>query len=349
MHPDLIVIAVLVGWALGPLILRVVGVGCVGVGALALLAGDHDQFSPLLVAFVGGLAYLVGTAWQIGREAGRGPLFWSLLVDLAVPALSRRRDRRRHGYADDSDAPALAGERFSSHDGSLRRARRWRSPFRDQRAAFRARLLAAGESAPTPGERAGVGEGRRSPSGPAVDPTVIDGTAHDLSMTVEEDEAARVQRLREDVDRSLEEARRYLEPIVYELFVLNGAGWRDRLSAARWKRRKDLPEIDGSRPFGDRRTLFSVIAYDWGLIGSAFMRDPSRPGRALCAICNRYAHEGPRPDDAAAVRRACGQICAALRPDAVDQVMGQTNAWNWKQGARRRGSPRGQGGAERGL
>ena len=170
----------------------------------------------------------------------------------------------------------------------------------------------------------------RSPRDRGDDGTVIDGIAHDMSAPPAEDEASIRQRLREDVDRTLEEAHRYLEPIIYELFVSSGVGWRDRLSAARWKRRRDLPAIDGgARPFEDRRTLFSVIAYDWALIGSHFMRDPSAAGRTLCAIANRYAHERPRDNDSAAARRAFGEICAALRPQSVSRVLHPTKPWLW--------------------
>jgi hypothetical protein len=153
------------------------------------------------------------------------------------------------------------------------------------------------------------------------EPTVIDGVAHDLDATPGEDEASMRRSLREDVDRTLEQARDHLEPVVYGLFVNTGGGWLDRLNAARRKRRADLPAIDGAADvFHDRRVLFAVIAYDWSLIGHAFMRDPSRAGRALCAIANRYAHQGPHESDPAAARQAFGEICAALRPESVARV-----------------------------
>jgi hypothetical protein len=167
--------------------------------------------------------------------------------------------------------------------------------------------------------------GRRSPNTRASDETVFDGIAHDHSANGEADES-----LREDVERTLEQAHRHLEPIVYELFVLTGAGWRDRLSAARRQRGEDQPAVARvQQPFEDRCTLFSVIANDWTLIGSSFMRDPSGAGCALCAISSRQADGRPRQDDPAAARQAFGEICAALRPEAVHHAMNPTKPWAW--------------------
>jgi hypothetical protein len=146
----------------------------------------------------------------------------------------------------------------------------------------------------------------------------IDGEAHDGSANQSSGEVPLGQSLRAEVDCVLEEIRDHLEPVVYGLFVDTGAGWRERLNAARWERRGDLPPIDGGEnALHDRRVLFSVLAYDWTLIGDAFMRDPSAAARRLCAIANRYAYEGPSERDAAEVRQAFGEICAALRRQSV--------------------------------
>jgi hypothetical protein len=155
---------------------------------------------------------------------------------------------------------------------------------------------------------------------------VIDGVAYDLNdNSGEEDDVILERGLREDVDRTLEHAREHLEPIVHRLFAQTGGRWRERLNTARWQRRGDLSPIpDGHRPFEDRRLVFSTIAYDWSLIATAFIQDPSRPARTLCAISNRYAHEGPRASDPAAARRAFADICAALRPQSVRTALDQS-------------------------
>src|SRR5207253_2966756 len=95
MNPGLIVLIVLVAWALGPLILRVAG-GLLLVGTLLAVAfgnGNENQLSLLIGGVAGILMLLVGIAWETGREAGRGPLIWSLAVDL----LARWRGRSRQG------------------------------------------------------------------------------------------------------------------------------------------------------------------------------------------------------------------------------------------------------------
>jgi hypothetical protein len=328
MQAGLIVILVLVAWLLGPFVLRWVG-GFFALAALVLAATggrNLNQMSLLIGGIAGVLMWLVGMAWQSGREEGRGPLVWSLLVN-HIPALRERRYRRQLHYADYWNQPAFDSERSvehaQPHPDREARVRRWRSPFRR-----RTRYAEEPVGATNDGRR--TNRDRQSPRNRSADGAVIDGTAHDVSATSADDEASRTQSLREDVDRTLEEARDYLEPIAYELFVETGAGWLDRLNVARRSRRNDLPPIQGgSDVLHDRRVLFSVIAYDWTLIGNAFMRDPSSAGRTLCAIANRYAHEGPRESDPAAARRAFGEICAALRPQSVNRVLNPTKPWVW--------------------
>lgn len=321
MHPGLIALIVLVAWALGPLILRVAG-GLVLVGTLLAVAfgnGNENQLSLLIGGVAGILMLVVGIAWETGREAGRGPLIWSLAVDLLTLWRGRRRQGRL-GYAP-------WGEPISTRADDVpldqQRFLRWRIPRLRIRETDQPSGATFGE-----GRSGGGGADHRS-HGQGAAETVIDGVAHNVSADPAEHEAARRRSLREDVDRTLEEAHGYLEPIIYELFVSTGAGWRDRLSAARRKRRPDLPALDGADPFLDRRALFSVIAYDWTLIGRDFMRDPSGAGRTLCAVADRYAHEGPREDDPAAARRAFGEICAALRPQSVNRVLNPTKPWLW--------------------
>jgi hypothetical protein len=316
MSPGLIVVVVLVAWLLGPLILRWAG-ALFAIGALLALVlgnGNEDQLSLLIGAIAGGLMLVVGIAWESGREEGRGPLIWSLASDL-VAIWRGRRYRGGLRYAEYASQPLFRDE-HSSDDPQAHQD--FRSHPHARRGSFRRRVRSAQERAASTGDgRRASGDGH-SPRERGDDRTVIDGIAHDLSASRAEDEASLTQSLREDIDRTLEEAHRCLEPIIYELFVLNGAGWFDRLNAARQARRHDLPALDGQKPFHDRRTLFSVIAHDWTLIGSHFMRDPSGAGRRLCAVANRYAHEGPREDDPATARRAFGEICAALRPQSVN-------------------------------
>jgi hypothetical protein len=322
MDPGLIVLLVLVAWALGPLILRVAG-GLLLVGTLLAVAfgnGNENQLSLLIGGVAGALMLLVGIAWGTGREAGRGPLIWSLAVDLLALWRGRRHQGRLGHTQWDEAISTSAG--YGPLDPQ-QRPRRWRIP------RLRTRETDGPAAGDTFGERGSWGSGaNRTAHGQGVGGTVVDGVARDVSADAAEDEAARIRSLREDVDRTLEEAHGHLEPIIYELFVWSGGGWRERLSAARWTRRSDLPEIDGGpRPFEDRRTLFSVIAYDWTLIGSHFKSDPSDAGRTLCAVANRYAHEGPRESDPAAARDAFGEICAALRPQSVYRVLNPTKSW----------------------
>lgn len=321
MNPGLIVLIVLVAWVLGPLILRLAG-GLLLVGTLLAVAfgnGNENQLSLLIGGVAGALMLVVGIAWETGRAAGRGPLIWSLAVDL----VALWRGRRRHeplGYTEWGGRTSASARHVPLDQ---QRSRRWRMPRLRIRETDQPSGAAFGE------RRSGDNGAHGTSQEQGVGGAVIDGVAHDVSATPAEQEAARRRSLREDVDRTLEEAHRHLEPVIYELFVSTGAGWFDRLSAARRARRPDLPELDAQEPFHDRRTLFSVITYDWTLIGRDFMRDPSDAGRTLFAVANRYAHEGPREDDTAAARRAFGEICAALRPQSVNRVMNPTKPWLW--------------------
>ena len=330
MHAGLIVIILLLAWALGPTILKWTG-GLFAIVALLLSAtGARAATVALLLTGIGGaFMWVVGIAWQEGRDAGRGPLVWRLIAD-RISALRDRTYRRPLGYAVPWNDTELGAEPSPEYAHALHRDGsgwgRWRVPLRGRghRRAEPARTFARTDRRHEPNRAADA-----PPDYDAVG-TVIDGVAHDTSPVPGDDQTELERGLRERVDWTLEEAHRYLEPIVYELFVNTGVGWRDRLNAARWQRRSDLPPIYGGEdPFRDRRTLFSVIAYDWTLIGNAFMRDPSAAGRSLCAVANRYAHEGPRENDPAAATRAFGEICAALRPESVTRVLHPTEPWLW--------------------
>jgi hypothetical protein len=132
-----------------------------------------------------------------------------------------------------------------------------------------------------------------------------------------------VRSLRVEVDRILTEARDYLAPVVHGLFIMNGPGWVDRLNAVRSMQRTDLRpfETAGVGIFRDRRVLFAVIRYQWTLIQSGFVRDPSGPARTLWLLASGYAHDEPlEPPDPEAAREAFTELCITLRNDSVQRA-----------------------------
>lgn len=291
-----IIIAIGVGWAIGPLALQLLGAGLACMTLLSLATRQPVGWATALVIGGGGVLMLyVGFQWKVARLSRYPTPIGVKARELAAGVILRPNPHsavRRW----------LAG-RVARALGPVQVAGPLDEAARSQRQGWAAK--------PRFEERPSFAEAEW-----------IDGTAHEVNEpgpTGAEREADVRQRFREEVDHVLEDTRDCLEPIIKALFSSGYENWPDRLTEHRSQRRPELPRIQpGEGALHDRRLLFSVIAYDWTLIGSNFKRDPSPPARRLCAIANRYAHEGPLKTDAAEAREGFGEILDALRPQAIE-------------------------------
>jgi hypothetical protein len=292
-----------VAWALGPKVLQVAGAALLALAIFSLAATGDTEHGGAFVLLAGGTAMLyVGFQWRAARLSGY-PSEPGVRVRRALAKLILRRNphgaiRRRLAF---SVARALGPLQAQ---GLLRDALSGRKPARPARQ----------RSSP-----------RETPAAESADAEWIDGRAseNDRWNGRSGPPSSTTELLREEVDRILEDARDALERIIWALFVSSYPDWRKRLTEQRLRRRPDLPPIPGgAEALHDRRLLFSVIAYDWPLIGHEFKRDPSRAAHRLCEIANRYAHEGPLDNDARDAKQAFAEILAAMRPHAIQTAKG---------------------------